>query len=88
MLSKGFQRSQYDSCVYLKFVNGSPIYLLLYVDDMLIAAKSMKEIAALKAHLSSEFDMKDLGAAKKILGIEIVRDRKSGLLYLSQKNYI
>jgi hypothetical protein len=32
MLSKGFQRSQYDSCVYLKFVNGSPTYLLLYVD--------------------------------------------------------
>jgi hypothetical protein len=55
---------------------------------MLIAAKSMKEIAALKAQLSSEFDMKDLGATKKILGIEIVRDRNSGLLYLSQKNYI
>jgi hypothetical protein len=55
---------------------------------MLIAVKSMKKIAALKAQVSSEFDMKDLGAAKKILGIEIVRDRKSRLLYLSQKNYI
>jgi hypothetical protein len=55
---------------------------------MLIAAKSMKEIVALKAQVSSEFDMKDLGAAKKILGMEIVRDMKSGLLYLSQKNYI
>jgi hypothetical protein len=55
---------------------------------MLIAAKSMKEIAALKAQLSSEFDMKDLGAAKKILGMEIVRDRKCGLMYLSQKSYI
>jgi hypothetical protein len=79
------QWSQYDSCVYLKFVNGSPTYLLLYVDDndMLIAAKSMKKIAALMAQLSSEFDMKDLGAAKKILGIEVIRDRKSGLLYLS-----
>jgi hypothetical protein len=39
---------------------------------MLITAKSMKEITALKAQLSSEFDMKDLGAAKKILGMEIV----------------
>jgi hypothetical protein len=55
---------------------------------MLIAAKSRKEIAALKAQLSSEFYMKDLGAAKKILGMEIVRNRKSGLLYLSQKGYI
>jgi predicted GNAT superfamily acetyltransferase len=47
MLSNGFQRSQYDSCVYLKFVNRSPTYLL-YVDGMLIAAKSIKEIVALK----------------------------------------
>jgi hypothetical protein len=61
---------------------------MLYVDDMLIAAKSMKEVAALKAQFSHEFDMKDLGAMKKILGMELIWDRKSGLLYLSQKNYI
>ena len=43
MLSQGFKRSNYDSCVYLKIVKGSTIYLLLYVDDMLIATKSMLE---------------------------------------------
>jgi hypothetical protein len=74
--------------VYIKFVNRLPIYLLLYVDDMLIAAKSMKEITTLKAQLSSEFEMKDLSPAKKILGIEIKRDRKSSLLFLSQEKYI
>ena len=88
MLSHGFKRSKYDSCVYIKHVNGSSIYLLLYVDDMLIAAKSKVEITKLKKLLSSEFDMKDLGAAKKILGMEITRDRKSGLLFLSQQNYV
>jgi transposase InsO family protein len=88
MLSHGFKRSEFDSCVYIKFVDGSPIYLLLYVDDMLIAAKSKKEITTLKAQLSSEFEMKDLGAAKKILGMEITRDRNSGLLFLSQQSYI
>jgi hypothetical protein len=88
MLSHGFKRSKYDSCVYIKHVNGSPIYLLLYVDDMLIAAKSRKEITTLKRLLSSEFEMKDLGAAKKILGMEITRDRKAGLLFLSQHAYI
>ena len=55
---------------------------------MFIAAKSRKEITTLKKWLSSEFDMKDLGAAKKILGMEITRDRKSVLLFLSQHNYI
>ena len=39
ILSHGFKRSDYDSCVYLKTINGSTIYLLLYVDDMLIAVK-------------------------------------------------
>ncbi|KAK1694265.1 hypothetical protein QYE76_010962 [Lolium multiflorum] len=63
-------RQWYKSCVYIKFVNGSPIYLLLYVDDMLIAAKSKKDITTLKSQLSSEFEMKDLGAAKKILALQ------------------
>jgi hypothetical protein len=55
---------------------------------MLIAAKSKIDIVNLKAQLSSEFEMNDLGVAKKILGMEITRDRKSGLLFLSQHGYI
>ena len=65
------------------FDDGSSIFLLLYVDDMLIAAKSMSEINKLKTLLSREFDIKDLGAAKKILGMEIFRDRALGRLWLS-----
>ena len=57
--------------------------MLLYIDDMLIAAKSRVKFTTLKKFLSSEFDMKDLGAAKKILDMEITRDKKSGLLFLS-----
>eukprot|EP00253_Pinus_taeda_P006093 PITA_06093 len=49
---------------------------------MLIASKSMEQINKLKAQLSRTFDMKDLGEAKHILGMEIHRDRKNGnLLY-------
>ena len=89
MVSHEFMRNQYDSCVYFKTLpDGSFIYLLLYVDDMLIAAKNRAEINKLKQLLSSEFEMKDLGAAKKILGMEIWRDRDAGLLYVSQQKYI
>ncbi|KAL6324554.1 hypothetical protein AAG906_013366 [Vitis piasezkii] len=89
MVSHEFMRNQYDSCVYFKTLHdGSFIYLLLYVDDMLIAAKNRAEINKLKQLLSSEFEMKDLGAAKKILGMEIWRDRDAGLLYVSQQKYI
>ena len=83
MLSHGFKRSEYDCRVYIKIVDGSTIYLLLYVGDMLIVAKTLDEITMLKKLLSSEFDMKDLGAAKKILGMDITRNRKSSLLFLS-----
>lgn len=38
--------------------------------------------------LKSEFDMKDLGQARRILGMEICRDRGKGILTLSQKSYI
>ena len=68
--------------------DGSYIFLLLYVDDMLIAAKSICEVDRLKALLCKEFDMKDLGTAKKILGMEIHRDRDSRKLWISHKNYI
>lgn len=78
MISRGFTRSSVDSCVYL----------LLYVDDMLVASKSMQEIKILKKDLGTVFEMKDLGPAKKILGMEITRNRKELRLELSQCDYI
>ena len=47
------------------------IYLLLYVDDMLIACHDREEINHLKKLLKSEFEMKELGEAKRILGMDI-----------------
>jgi hypothetical protein len=85
MLAQGSKRSQYDSCVYINFINGSHLYIYCY---MLIIAKSKKKITTLKSELSIEFEMKDLGDANKILIMEITRDAKSSLLFLSRKNYI
>ncbi|GKA76299.1 retrovirus-related pol polyprotein from transposon TNT 1-94 [Tanacetum coccineum] len=62
MISNGFSHSSYDSCVYFKeFAPGMYIYLLLYVDDMLIACKSKSEIEYTKGLLRKEFDMKEPG---------------------------
>ena len=68
--------------------NGSYVILLLYVDDMLIAGSNMQDINVLKKKLANSFVMKDLGAAKKILGMKIARDRKNHKLTLSQGEYI
>jgi len=45
MLSHGYSKSDYDSCVYnKKLQDGSFIYLLPYVNDMFIVSKSMPEV--------------------------------------------
>ena len=56
---------------YNKLLGGKYIYLLLYVDDMLIASKSKSAIDKLKKDLYFEFEMKDLSEVKKVLGMEI-----------------
>jgi len=58
-------------------------FLLLYVDDMLIVDNHLCDVNELKSLLNTEFDMKDLGPAKKILGMKIHRDKKSRRLWLS-----
>ena len=89
MVKQRYTRSNFDHSVYFrKLRDGSFLYLLLYVDDMLIASKSKVEIDKLKAQLSAEFDMKDLGEARKILGMEIKRDWKRGTVCLTQTQYL
>ena len=56
--------------------NGRYIVLLLYVDNILVARYNMQDINVLKRKLAKSFAMKDLGAAKQILGMRITRDKK------------
>ena len=89
MGSKRYTLSPYDPCVYFsRLPNGEYIYLLLYVNDMLIALKSRSTINKLKSQLSSEFEMKNLGETKRVLGMGIERDRKSDKVCLTQKEYL
>ncbi|GJZ67969.1 retrovirus-related pol polyprotein from transposon TNT 1-94 [Tanacetum coccineum] len=86
---EGVQKPSYNSCVYYRsYAPGEYIYLLLYVDDTLIACKSNAEIESTKSFLKRKFDMKELGEAKKILGMEIIRDRSRKILRVSQCEYI
>ena len=53
---KRYTRSHYDPCVYYnKQPGGEYVYLLLYMDDMLIAFKRISAIDKLKKDLSFEF---------------------------------
>ena len=80
----GFTRSKEDHCVYFKLIGDCVIYLVLYVDDMLLIGNDKEIIQDLKTQLFSKFDMNDLGAANYILGMEIKRDREKRMLWLNQ----
>ena len=89
MIGRGYTRRLFDSCVYFrKLPSGKYIYLLLYIDDMLIASKNRSSIDKLKVQLSSKFEMKDLEEAKRILGMEIETERVKGRVSLTQKAYL
>jgi hypothetical protein len=79
----GFKENEEDNCIYAKFKNEKFIFLVLYVDDILLASSDVHLLLETKGFLSSHFDMKDLGEASYVLGIEIYRDRRKGVLGLS-----
>ena len=69
MITHAFNRCSYNCCVYFKKISGGRmIYLLVHVDDMLITCHDKKENDHLKKLLSREFEMKELGEPKRILG--------------------
>jgi hypothetical protein len=87
MMGLGFTRSKEDHCVYFKLIGDHLIYLVLYVDDMLLTGNNKEIIQDVKTQLSSKFDMRDHGAANFILVMEIKRDREKRKLWLNQRKY-
>jgi hypothetical protein len=67
----GFKENIEDNCVYAMFENGRYIFLILYVDDILLASSDVSLLLKTNKFLSSKFSMKDLGKATFVLGIEI-----------------
>ena len=84
----GFERSNVDLCLYKKRKYKEEIYLLIYVDDLLICSKSKKNIRNIKKMLSDRFKMKDLDEIKEYLGINIKYNYQEYELTLSQTKYI
>ena len=74
--------------MYKKGEGKSVVFLILYVDDMLLMGSDISALSTVKVWLASNFDMKDLGEASYILGIKLHRDQCNRMLGLSQASYI
>lgn len=80
----GFTASASDPSLYVCVNDNGVVLALVYVDDILLASKSRSAIDKVKAALMDTFDIHDLGDAKQFLGMEITRDRETGMLKLTQ----
>lgn len=86
----GLKQSNSDQCLYI--LNNSNahdiIYLLLYVDDIIIAGSNMLKIGEIKYYLKEEFEMEDNGDLDYFLGLKINYDKTGGKLYINQTQYL
>jgi len=64
------------------------ILINIYVDDLLIAAKTLQKVQKVKNILNKAFKIKNLGKAKIIIGIRVIKDRFKGILILNQALYV
>ncbi|CAA7022588.1 unnamed protein product [Microthlaspi erraticum] len=83
--SYGFVEVIVDRCIYVKISGSKFIMLVLYVDDILLAANDMGMLHDTKKYLSKNFEMKDMGEASYVIGIEIFRDRSQAPIQKGDK---
>jgi hypothetical protein len=86
VIAAGFSISAHDPALFVHVSPHGMTLLLLYVDDMIITGDDPEYIAFVKAHLSDQFLMSDLGPLRYFLRIEISSTSEG--FFLSQEKYI
>ena len=82
LLNMGFHDSKTDTSLFYTLTG--PIYILIYVDDILILGPSLTKIQSLISSLSTHFKLKDLGPASRFLGVEFQAHQDGFLLTQTQ----
>ena len=82
-----FTQAEGDPCLYVSRDDGETAIIAVYVNDILIAAKTDKWIAEVKAAIAERFKVKDMGKSHYFLGVKIVQNLKSGTILLGQPAY-
>ena len=87
LIKSGFTQSMVDPCLFSKHGELGTIYVLAYVDDLMVVSSDTELIGDFKSCLSQEFDIKDLGEIGDYLGMNVVRYR-DGHFSISQPHKI
>lgn len=83
---QGYFQEQSNHTLFMKFYpEGKILILIVYVDDIILIGDEMVEMDRLKKSLASEFEIKDLGSLRYLLGMEVAWSRKG--IVVSQRKY-
>ena len=85
---RGYQRLNADHCAYMRTTGHDFTILAVHVDDMAILAPNRQVMDAAKQEISSKFPCKDLSLMRRMVGLEVHRNRGSKTIHLSQGLYI
>ena len=83
IVSFGFKENTIDQCIYLKVSESKVIFLILYVEYILLTTNDLDLLHETEKFFSINFEMKDMGEASYVIWIKIFRNRSQGLLGLS-----
>ena len=83
-----FEENVMDQYIYQKVSGRRICFIVLYVDDILLASNDKGLLYEVKQFLYKNFDMKDMGEASYFIGIKIYTDRSRCILGGSQETYI
>jgi hypothetical protein len=81
----GFTKAKSDTSLFIYRCGIDTVYLLLYVDDIVLRASSQPLLQQIIATLKQEFAMKDLGVLHHFLSMAV--QQKKDNLYFSQRQY-
>jgi hypothetical protein len=88
LLKLGFKATKSDPCMYVGNYKAQKCYILVYVDDMLLATKDRKIMANLKAAIKAEYDITDNGPIEFYLNMHFERNRQKRTIYIHQQTKI
>jgi hypothetical protein len=88
MKQKGIKQCRLNTSIYVRTKQGQAVYLVLYVDNLLILSKSFDEVKKVKLAFLEEFKMKDLGELEFYLKIRVIRNQANKMINLIQAKYI
>ncbi|KAG8499662.1 hypothetical protein CXB51_006097 [Gossypium anomalum] len=87
LTSAGFVLSKSDASLFVRITTTSTLYVLVYVDDIIITGNESGSIDDFVQQLHSKFSLKDMGDLHYFLGVEVTR-MPTGSLHLCQRKYI